>query len=242
MEEPLSAAALVGWAWRLYMANWRPVLAVSSILAVLEWLFYLGTVGPNPTAAQVAASSPTAFDFGGPLLLAAGTWGAATLLNFFGGAAEENAPGGGGIWACARSSLPRTWPVFVTVLTATLAGILGCALLVVPGIYILTRWSVAPVVAAAEGKRVTAALCRSSALTAGHFWHVLGTVLLALVLIAAAIFSVGDLGGVILTAAGLRNPVGLLLWGQLVASAANPWLLATLVVLRDDLELRAAAS
>lgn len=232
---------LVGWAWRLYLANWRPVLAVSAILAVVEWLFFLATIGTlpaHPTRTQLV-SVGVPFDLAGPLLVLIGVWAAATLLNFFGGAAEEGVAASGDMWACARASLSRAWPLLLTMLAATLAGAVGLALLVVPGVYLLTRWSVAPVLAAAEGQRAGAALRRSYELTAGHFWHALGTVLLVAVAIVAGTLALSEVGTVVLVAAGLRSPAGILLWQELVSAAGNPWLLATLVALRDDLVLRA---
>ena len=74
----------------------------------------------------------------------------------------------------AWGALRRLWPVGVVYLIANLAGIVGLVLLIVPGVILLTKWSVAPVVALAEGRRVRDSFRRSAGLVRGLFWHVLG--------------------------------------------------------------------
>lgn len=73
---------------------------------------------------------------------------------------------------------PRTWAFLALLILQGLAVNLGCLLLILPGIWIAVRLSLAPQVFATEGLRPIDALKRSFELTRGRFWAVLGRSLL----------------------------------------------------------------
>jgi hypothetical protein len=83
--------------------------------------------------------------------------------------------------------------VAVVVLLYTLGTIVGAILLIVPGVYLMVRWLVAPQVAVVEAPDgAAAALAGSSRLVRGSWWRVFG-ILIVLNLLAftcAAIFAV----------------------------------------------------
>jgi len=72
---------------------------------------------------------------------------------------------------------------------------IGFILLVIPGIIFLTMLSVAIPALVVENRRGTDAMGRSWNLVKGHFWHVLGTIVVAAIIagVIGAIF--GLLGG-----------------------------------------------
>jgi len=239
MSEPRGAGALLGWAWRLYLANWRPALAIAATASVVEWLLTVATAHPGPGPfATVAVPSP----LGAIVSAIFAIWSSATLLNFFGGPADGPRTDGGAVMACARLGLLRLWPFFVTSVVVGLVGGVGFLLLIIPGVWLITRWGVAIVVAATGRGPAVAALSRSFALTAGHFWHALGTLLLGTLLPSLLAAAATAAGTAILTVIGLRGSAGIGLWGALMAAAASPWSMATLVALYDDLVLRSGAA
>ena len=58
-----------------------------------------------------------------------------------------------------------------------LAILLGLVLLIVPGVYLMARWSAADAALLAEGEGVTAALGKSWEMTAPHLWPIIGALL-----------------------------------------------------------------
>lgn len=79
------------------------------------------------------------------------------------------------------------WPYFLSGLLAGLATLAGLILLVIPGIYLALRFSMARF-AVLEGARPVESLRKSTHITRGHRWHLLGFFLvLALLNIVGAI-------------------------------------------------------
>jgi hypothetical protein len=73
------------------------------------------------------------------------------------------------------------FPLFIVALLTGIGVFLGLLLLIVPGVYLATRWLVATPALVAEDLGPTAALGRSSELTEGRRWAVFGLMLLYLV-------------------------------------------------------------
>ncbi len=102
---------------------------------------------------------------------------------------------GGGV-ARAFRALPANLGMAVLI---SLALIVGFALLVVPGIMLILRWSAAVPVLVVERAGVLGSLGRSRDLTRGHRWAILG-VLVVLALIDLVVFGVIGFGGAALAA------------------------------------------
>jgi hypothetical protein len=77
---------------------------------------------------------------------------------------------------------PRLAALIVAGLLASLGIGLGLLLLIVPGLYLITRWALIVPVIVLEGKRSGEAFSRSSELTEGHRWTVLGVSLVTLLI------------------------------------------------------------
>jgi hypothetical protein len=76
----------------------------------------------------------------------------------------------------------RRWPTMVRVELVTSGALLGgLVLLVAPGLVAISRWLIAPQVAAMEGGGVRDALARSAYLTKGRRWLALGVFALELI-------------------------------------------------------------
>jgi hypothetical protein len=81
----------------------------------------------------------------------------------------------------------RVLPVVAAaVIVADLGIALGFLALIVPGVLLLLRWSVVAQVAAVEHEGWIPSLGRSSELTRGHYWHILGLLVITVVVGAAS--------------------------------------------------------
>jgi hypothetical protein len=79
-------------------------------------------------------------------------------------------------------------PLLIAGILAGLAIAVGLLLLIVPGLYLLTIWSVLIPVIVLEGRPVMEAFGRSRELVSGHGWQAFGVIVLGfLILIAASI-------------------------------------------------------
>jgi hypothetical protein len=115
----------------------------------------------------------------------------------------------------AASFVPRV--LVAALLTVSLATA-ATALLVVPGVWLYTRWSLAVPVICKEDMGPFASLKRSSALVRGHFWFVLGTATLAYVSEEAVIHAGALAAGSITGSHTWGEWVG----GSIVAALAIP--------------------
>src|SRR5215217_2275686 len=94
----------------------------------------------------------------------------------------------------AASFVPR---VLVAALVSVSLASAATVLLVVPGVWLYTRWSLSTPVICKEDMGPFSSLKRSSALVRGHFWIVLGTATLAFVSEEAAIHAGALVAGTI---------------------------------------------
>jgi hypothetical protein len=101
-----------------------------------------------------------------------------------------------------RSVSPVVLTLIVVSILAGLATGIGFILLIVPGLYLMTIWSVIAPVVVVERTGVFDSFGRSRALVKGHGWQVFGVIVLVVVLLlvvtiitAILIDAVGDAGG-----------------------------------------------
>jgi hypothetical protein len=103
-----------------------------------------------------------------------------------------------------RSVSPVVLPLIIVALLAGLGTFIGFILLIVPGLYLLTVWSVAAPVVVVERPGIIASFGRSRELVRGHGWQVFGVIVLVFVLVLAVgivtgvlVSSLGDAGGAV---------------------------------------------
>lgn len=175
---------VVGEAWAAFRANFAAFFLLSLIL--------LGI--PTFLQVLVTPARPTAGGFGGMLLLI-------TLVQLLLGSLQQAAVVRGTVlyetgrpsgWRpLLRTVGPVVIPVVLITLVYVVAVVLGCFLLLVPGLFLATAWGVSIPVAVVERLGVLASLRRSWALTAGHRWGVFG----AFVLIGLVVLLISIVGG-----------------------------------------------
>ncbi len=220
---PRTVGGVLDGALRLYLQNFLPLFGVALVQALVIWVVELlqGTARPAVLLSVVYVVSAVTGVVVGPLLF--GTAGAAAT-----------SPG----WTPGSldwSALRRIWPFLVaTVVLSVLAG-LGFMLFLIPGIVLLTWWSLVPIVVIVEDRRAMAALGRSRALVRGLFWHVFGAGFFGSV-VFSLIFFLLDL--VVRLPFLVHDTHLATLWGVLVASATTPWVPCLLAVLYTDLRAR----
>ena len=84
------------------------------------------------------------------------------------------------------AATPYIWSVFAASFLAAIAIAIGLALLIVPGLYLMTIWAVIVPVIVLEGTGVFGAFGRSYRLVRGHGWHVFLTLVLLFVILLVA--------------------------------------------------------
>jgi len=98
--------------------------------------------------------------------------------------------------------------VVAAVLVATAGTALGLIALIIPGVLLFLRWSVVAQVAALEHEGWIPSLRRSQQLTHGHYWHIIGLLILVGLLgsainLGAGSIPLGSTSGVASVAAGI---------------------------------------
>jgi len=256
---PLTSGGVLTAGWRLYALAFREcrMLALVSALqsallaawlvepvrrfhaASLDAMSNLDVPGLNASALQFAraAAAPAAIS-----LLVSAFLFAAMMVAPLAHAAGE--PAVGPFRALLLAARRLHWIVLGTALTTLL--IVGGMLVLIPGIYWSGRVPMWLVPVIAEGASAPRAIGRSWELTRGHWWRVS-----TLLSVAITLVCLGWAGGTWIGVALAGHVAPLLrsaaspawLLGTLLANASCvfslPYLAAVLVVLYDDLEMRA---
>jgi hypothetical protein len=97
-------------------------------------------------------------------------------------------------------AVPLTTPLVAASVVAVAVPLAATGLLIIPGIWLLTRWSLFAPAIVHEGLAPRAALARSNELVKGAFWIVAGTVSVSVLLEHAVIHGAAHGAGVIVTA------------------------------------------
>lgn len=107
-----------------------------------------------------------------------------------------------GIGDSLGAAAGRLLPVIALSLLAGLGVVVGFALLIIPGLFLLTVWSVAVPACVLENTGPIRSLGRSYELTKGHRWSVFGLLILVMLLGGVLQVGLGMIGGVAAAAPG----------------------------------------
>src|SRR4051794_12396245 len=162
--QPRRASEIIDSSFRIYRAHLGDLIVISALLLV----------PPAVLTAITPAPFSIAIQFAGNLLYLVAQGAIAVLVA---GAIEEDRSLSAG--EVFRTLGSRAGSVIAVSIMAGLLTMLGTVMLIIPGILIGVWTSVSTPVAALEGLRNSDALSRSRNLVRGHFWHALGTLLLA---------------------------------------------------------------
>ena len=216
----MQAGKVIGNAWELYKAHWRHLLPVALVVYVLVSLLslllavLLGWVG---VAAGILIAIAGIFWLQGALVVA--------VDDIRDGRADLS----------LSDTLARVRPRLNTLtlagLLAAVAVTIGLALLIVPGLILLTLWLVIVPAIMLEGHGVMSSFGRSRELVSGHGWNVFGVIVMTVLVLIAVGIGFGILDAAIDTA-----------WASVVLDIASQTVTAPFVALAWTLtyyELRA---
>jgi hypothetical protein len=171
----MPAGEVIGEAWALYKAHWRHLLPLAAVfylvisVATLLLSLVLGVLG----AVLAGVGSLVGY-----------FWLAGALTEAVADIRDGRAD------LSVQETFARVWPKVWTLLGAGLLAVLGIAiglvLLIVPGLVLLTWWSVISPAIVLEGKGAIESFGRSRELVRGRAWSVFSVVILT-VLISFAI-------------------------------------------------------
>jgi hypothetical protein len=173
----MQPGAILGEAWRLYREHWRYLLPIALVVYVIIGLVSLGL------AAALGA-------FGALLGALLGIVGAFWLQGALTEAVADIRDGRADLTLADtfRRVQPRLLSIIGAGLLAGIAIVIGLILLIAPGLYLLTIWSLIIPVIVLERRTAMEAFGRSRELVRGNGWNVFGVIVLSiLVLIAIAI-------------------------------------------------------
>jgi hypothetical protein len=234
---------LIDAAVRLYRLEWKMLMAIVAVIVVP--VTFLEVWAPQLLIGNIGAAIPPSDAFGQllalslilvavqflivqPFLVAAVARAAVDIY------LGEPVTIGGTYRYALRRSRSILW---ITILTA-LATLLGFILLIIPGIIVLVRLTVAPAALVVEGHRGSSALRRSWRLTKGFFWRTLGTLLLSGVIAAIVSGIISIPGELAVQAMGPDAwPVSALV-SMLATVLVTPFGMLVVVLLYFDLRIR----
>jgi hypothetical protein len=190
---PRSATELVDAAFQIFRRDAVPFMTASAVFyvpyLVVRLMLGADAVVANPAAVQW-----------GPLLIGAflgliayGAAAGATILLAREAYFDRPMNLGGALGGVASRLAPL---LIAGILSSILTGI-GALFFLIPGIYLLARFSVIQPVVMIEDADVGQAFSRTSTLTQGQKWHVLGTIGLLFVIAMAVSLGIGFTVGMI---------------------------------------------
>jgi hypothetical protein len=219
---PRRATEILDGSFQLYRAHFADLLVISALLLVPPLL--LGAIMPQPIQVvfQLVFNLMFLVSQGAIAVLVAAALERDRALSA-GESLRELGNRAGGV-------------VAVSIMSGILI-VLGALLLLIPGILIAVWTVVAVPVAAIEGLKNSSALARSRDLTRGHFWHVLGTMLLAWIIVMGLLFGLAIALGMVFGSIGVPERLTELLTG-LVMVPLFPLVAVTTSLLYYDLRVR----
>jgi hypothetical protein len=182
----LSAGSVIRQAWDLYRTHWQHLIPIALVVYVLISLFTLLLVVLLGWFGAV---------LGFFIALAGVFWLQGALV-----VAVDDVRDGRADLSISET-LNRVWPrvntLTVAGLLASLGIIIGLALLIVPGLILLTLWLLIVPAIMLEGRGIMASFGRSRELVSGQGWNVFGVIVLTVLILLAVNIGVSILEGVV---------------------------------------------
>jgi hypothetical protein len=182
----LSAGSVIRQAWELYKAHWQHLIPIALVVYVLISLFTLLLVvllGWFGAVLGFFIALAGVFWLQGALVVA--------VDDVRDGRADLN----------ISQTLNRVWPRINTLtvagLLASLGIIIGLALLIVPGLILLTLWLLIVPAIMLEDRGIMASFGRSRELVSGQGWSVFGVIVLTVLILLVVNIGVSILEGAV---------------------------------------------
>ena len=159
----MTAGAALRDAWIVYRAELRRYVAIAAVGAVVLQLL---DVLSREAGQAVAVAAGIVFVLGSFVAYAALVHGG-----------RRDASTGAAVTDAYRAATRRLGSILAASVVSGLGIVVGLFLFVVPGLYLATRWSLIFQAIMLEGASWRRSLGRSAELVRGHFWPMLGLVL-----------------------------------------------------------------
>ena len=177
----MDIGGVLGEAWALYKRFlWQFFMTALVVFAVLDLLSAL--------AASAAGDSVLAGVFWGVIALTIGVvgyfWVQAALVELVRDVRDGRADRS--VMETYRAVQPHLTAVIVAGILAGIGIAIGLIFLIVPGLFLLTIWSMLVPVIVIEGKSAGESFSRSREVVRGNGWNVFGLILLTFLLVAIA--------------------------------------------------------
>jgi Fe2+ transport system protein B len=164
-------SGVIGEAWNLYKAHWRHLLSISFVVYLAVAIIGVVLVALLTWFGAILAAL---------ISLVALFWLQAALVKAVDDIRDGRADlSVGDTFEAARAHLAA---VLVAGLIAVIGIGIGFVLLIIPGLVLLTFWCVIIPTIVLEGKSAGESFGRSFDLVRGHFWRVLGIIVLTVVI------------------------------------------------------------
>jgi hypothetical protein len=170
----LQPGAIIGEAWRLYREHWRHFLPIALVVYLI-----LGLV----TLLLVLLFGWVGGVLGGLVGIVGVFWLQGALTEAVADVRDGRADLSLG--DTFRRVQPRLWSIAGAGILAGLGIVLGLILFVVPGLILLTWWSLIVPAIVLEGKPAMESFGRSRELVRGNGWNVFGVIVLTLLIVIA---------------------------------------------------------
>ena len=165
-------SGVIGEAWGIYKTHWRHLLTLSFVTYLVVAIL---------AALLAAILTWVGVLIGLILTFVAAFWLQAALVK----AVEDVRDGRAdmSLQETFQAAKPHLGSVIVAGILAGIAIAIGLVLLIAPGLYLLTIWSVIVPVIVLEGKSAGESFSRSRELVRGYGWRVLGVIVLTVLLL-----------------------------------------------------------
>ena len=215
--KPRGIGDIISAAFEIYKANFQPMITISAIVAIPAMIvtyfiqnLIIGNAVDNATNAVIVNQQTGAVTInGGAVGNSFGTvlFGSLVvqllliivIMLLTGALTRAAADGAAGSPVSAEASYKRALkyigPLIIASILIGLGVAFGLILFIIPGLFLLVKWSLAVPAIVIERRGGVAAMGRSWKLTASNFWHVVGVVIVADIIVAvvggiiSAIFS-----------------------------------------------------
>jgi hypothetical protein len=204
---PKTVGEILSAAFNLYKANASQLILVVAVvvvpLSLIGALFSSVVFAPDriPSSGGAVEFDYAGRSFGASLLVGAIGALIAVLISavlqaaILRAAAQATIGDPVDVQASYRYGFKRLWSVILVSLLVGLIVAAGIILLIVPGIIFYVLLSVSIPVLIVEGRRGTEAMGRSWNLVKGHFWHALGVIVVAALIVGVVSGIIGAIGG-----------------------------------------------
>jgi glycerophosphoryl diester phosphodiesterase family protein len=160
-------------AWNMYKAHWRHLLTIALVVYVA-----VGLIG---LVLHLILDRWAALILIALISLVATFWLQGALVKAVDDVHDGKADlSFGETLAAVRPQLPA---IMVAGILAAIGVILGLILLIIPGLYLLTRWILIIPVIVLEGRSAGDSFGRSRDLVSGHGWNVFGVIVLTILIL-----------------------------------------------------------